>query len=188
MRQVQVFKAEEFRRAQDFVSNFCSIVSPSERVRVIMETSSEFSTDTKDIRGFYWGWVIPNAGEAFFNEDRAEIAKSPAKRENVHLKLKTLLLPTQVQHTLENGKIVKKECVGSMKNATVRQWYVYIRAVIKCLKQHWGVDLDQVDHSGRDEFAVWAHKLEETPSIKREVAKATQRLEKGLRTMNGVVS
>ena len=75
---------------------------------------------------------------------------------------------------------VERECVGSMKNATVREWYSFIRCVYDFLLEHYGVDLDQVTPDGYDDFVALANRLEKDVATQKKLGENKKRFEKNL--------
>lgn len=175
-----MYLANELERAKDTLAHFFSCLPQTERIRIVFESSSEFSTFTKSIRGFYWGWVLPNAAEAILGISRVEAQNDKEKLAEIHLKLKMLILPRAKYHIVIDGKPVEKEGVGTLKNATVREWFVYIATVRDWLQEHYGVDVNQRDHEGYDDYVALAHKLQDNFKTKQEFNASKRRLQKNL--------
>lgn len=182
MRNVSVFDSQEPEKAKSMIDGFFSMMAPRERVRVICESSSEFSLETNNIRGFYWGWILPNAAEAILGINRLEAQKDRKKLQDIHKKLKMLVLPTVKQDRFVDGRVVEVECIAPMKNATVREWYVYIAAVQDFLEEHWGVDLNQTQHEGYDDFVTLADKFKDDRKANRDFAQHKRRFNKNMKT------
>ena len=180
MRQTKIFNADNQTGALSMVSSFFEIFRPSEKVRVILESESEFSLTTNSIRGYYWGFVVPNAAELILGEKKMTIQNDKALLNKIHVKLKMLVLPTKKYHVIEDGRPVERECVGSMKNATVREWYSFIRCVYDFLLEHYGVDLDQVTPDGYDDFVALANRLEKDVATQKKLGENKKRFEKNL--------
>lgn len=185
MKQVHIFPKEEVEKAVSVLRNFLDMLSTGERTRIQLESSSEFSTETSDIRGFYFGYVLPNAAEAIIGEKRIDVHNDKKKLYDIHVKLKMLVLPRRKYHIIIDGKPVEKEGVGSLKNATVREWFVFITAVMTFLEEHWGVDLNQRDHENYTDFAVVADRLKDNFNVKQSVAKHRRRFEKNMKSYGG---
>ena len=173
-------KAKE-KILEDVEKHLEDVFPQDEITRIIVQSSSEFSVESDNIRKFYWGYVVPKFAQCMYNLT-SEQMQSRNTKDKIHKKIKQLALPSNEVDVIENGQVVKRTQIPSMKGATVKQWYILIRSIVEVLDKDHGIYIlpeEMGTEEGRD-FSNLKAKYSKDKETEKDIAKTIENISKNL--------